>query len=56
MPPVLINRTPIHDDDHSGTTGTSLDNAWKQEFYDQIDQAFAALVEPFEPNRSSDSE
>ena len=44
MPPVLINRTPIHDDDHSGTTGTSLDNAWKQEFYDQIDQAFAALV------------
>jgi len=43
MPPILINRTPIHDDDHSGTTGTSLDNAWKQEFYDQIDQALSGI-------------
>lgn len=43
MPPVTVPRTPIHDDDHSGTTGTSLDNAWKQEFYDQIDQALAGI-------------
>ena len=32
-----ITRTPIHDDDGSGTTGTVLDNAWKQELYNQID-------------------
>jgi len=32
-----ITRTPIIDDDGSGTTGTVLDNAWKQELYDQID-------------------
>lgn len=32
-----IIRTPIIDDDGSGTTGTVLDNAWKQELYDQID-------------------
>jgi hypothetical protein len=32
-----ITRTPIIDDDGSGTTGTTIDNAWKQEFYDQID-------------------
>jgi hypothetical protein len=34
-----ITRTPIIDDDGSGTTGTTIDNAWKQEFYDQIDGA-----------------
>jgi hypothetical protein len=38
---ILIGRTPIHDDDLTGNTGTSLDNAWKQEFYDQIDAALA---------------
>lgn len=27
------------DDDGSGTTGTVLNNAWKQELYDQIDAA-----------------
>lgn len=32
-----ITRTPIIDDDGSGTTGTVIDNAWKQQFYDQID-------------------
>jgi hypothetical protein len=32
-----ITRTPIIDDDLTGTTGTPIDNAWKQEFYDQID-------------------
>jgi len=39
--PVTIGRTPIQDDDKTGTTGTSLDNAWKQEFYNQIDAALA---------------
>ncbi len=32
-----ITRTPIHDDDGTGTTGTILNNAWKQELYNQID-------------------
>jgi hypothetical protein len=34
---VAITRTPIVDDDGSGTTGTVIDNAWKQELYNQID-------------------
>lgn len=41
---MAITRTPIVDDDGSGTTGTALDNAWKQEFYDQIDAADTALA------------
>lgn len=32
-----ITRTPIVDDSGSGQDGTVLDNAWKQEFYNQID-------------------
>jgi hypothetical protein len=32
-----ITRTPMVDDDGSGTTGTIINNAWKQEFYGQID-------------------
>jgi len=32
-----ITRTLMVDDDGSGTTGTILNNAWKQEFYNQID-------------------
>lgn len=32
-----ISRTPIIDDDGTGETGTAIDNAWKQQFYDQID-------------------
>ena len=40
-----ITRTPIIDDDGSGTTGTVIDNAWKQEFYAQIDAALA-VVQP----------
>jgi hypothetical protein len=32
-----ITRTPMVDDDGSGTTGTILNNAWKTEFYNQID-------------------
>jgi hypothetical protein len=39
-----IIRTPIVDDDGSGQTGTVLDNAWKQEFYNQIDGALGAGV------------
>lgn len=34
---MAITRTPIIDDDGSGSTGTVLDNAWKQELYNQID-------------------
>ena len=34
---MTIIRTPIINDDGSCTTGTVNDNAWKQEFYDQID-------------------
>jgi hypothetical protein len=36
-----ITRTPIIDDDGTGLTGTPLDNAWKQEFYNQIDNAIS---------------
>jgi len=32
-----ITRTPMIDDDGSGTTGTIINNAWKQELYGQID-------------------
>jgi hypothetical protein len=32
-----ITRTPMIDDDGSGTTGTIINNAWKQELYNQID-------------------
>jgi len=38
---MAITRTPIVDDDGSGTTGTVIDNAWKQEFYNQIDSVIA---------------
>lgn len=34
-----MGRTPIINDDGTCTTGTVIDNAWKQEFYDQIDVA-----------------
>jgi len=37
-----ITRTNMIDDDGSGTTGTILNNAWKQELYGQID----GVVEP----------
>lgn len=32
-----ITRTPIIDDSGQGTDGTVIDNAWKQELYNQID-------------------
>lgn len=40
---MAITRTPIIDDDGSMTVGTVFENAWKQELYDQIDGAIAAL-------------
>lgn|SRR5262245_57130549 len=40
---MAITRTPIVDDDGTGTTGTVIDNAWKQQFYDQIDGAVGAV-------------
>ena len=41
---MAITRTAMVDDDGTGTTGTVINNAWKQQFYDQIDAANAALV------------
>ena len=38
-----ITRTPIVDDSGGGTDGTVIDNAWKQELYNQID-AFALMA------------
>jgi hypothetical protein len=39
---MAITRTAMIDDDGSGTTGTIINNAWKTEFYNQIDAAVAA--------------
>ena len=45
---MAITRTPIHDDDGSGTTGTIIDNAWKQELYNQIDALpFGTIPAPY---------
>ncbi len=41
---MAIARTAITDDDLSGTVGTVLNNAWKQELYDQIDAALGAVT------------
>jgi len=41
---MAITRTPMVDDDGSGTTGTVINNAWKQELYDQIDASAGGLV------------
>lgn len=38
---MAITRTPMVDDDGSGTTGTIINAAWKVELYDQIDAALA---------------
>lgn len=40
---MAITRTPMVDDDGSGTTGTIINNAWKTEFYNQIDAADATV-------------
>jgi hypothetical protein len=49
---MAITRTAMIDDDGSGTTGTILNNAWKQELYSQID-AFVlnmgTVAEPWVP-------
>src|SRR4029450_7033065 len=37
-----ITRTPMVDDDGSGTTGTVINNAWKTELYNQIDAVVGA--------------
>jgi hypothetical protein len=39
-----IQRTPMQDDDGSGSTGTIVNNLWKQELYDQIDAAVVWTV------------
>jgi hypothetical protein len=38
---MAITRTAVIDDDGTGTTGTVFEDAWKQELYDQIDDALA---------------
>jgi len=40
----VIVRTAMIDDDGSGEVGTVLNNAWKQEFYGQIDAAIGTSV------------
>lgn len=45
MAVTVITRTAIIDDDLTGTTGTILDDAWKQELYDQIDGLFDGALE-----------
>jgi len=47
-----ITRTPIVNDDGTGTTGTILDNAWKQELYDQIDAVDSANGATYAPINS----
>jgi hypothetical protein len=42
-----ITRTPIIDDSGSGQDGTVIDNAWKQQFYDQIDGALTSITTPW---------
>jgi hypothetical protein len=39
---MAITRTPMIDDDGSGTTGTIINAAWKVELYDQIDAGLVA--------------
>lgn len=41
---MAITRTPMVDDDGSGTTGTIINNAWKQELYNQIDTMVGTLI------------
>lgn len=46
---MAIARTPIINDDGTCTTGTVIDDAWKQEFYDQIDVALGKWYDiPFD--------
>ena len=41
---MAITRTPMIDDDGSGTTGTVINAAWKTELYNQIDAALLAAA------------
>lgn len=43
---MAIPRTPIVDDSGTGTDGTVINNAWKQELYDQIDTIVVGTVAP----------
>lgn len=43
---MAITRTPMTDDDGSGTTGTIINSAWKVELYDQIDAAIVGITPP----------
>jgi hypothetical protein len=49
-----IPRTPIIDDDGTGTSGTVIDNAWKQEFYNQIDTVLAPAWQVATPGTITD--
>ena len=49
---MAITRTPMIDDDGSGTTGTIINNAWKQELYGQIDGLIGDRI-PWTPIDSS---
>ena len=48
---MAITRTPLVDDDGTGTTGTVLNNAWQNNLYNQIDAAIA-LGSPVQQNTS----
>ena len=43
---MAITRTPMIDDDGTGTTGTIINSAWKVELYDQIDAALTGVTPP----------
>lgn len=45
----LIQRTPMYDDDGTGEVGTIINDAWKQELYNQIDAALATLQQQINP-------
>jgi hypothetical protein len=45
MATTVITRTALVDDDGTGTTGTIINNAWKQQLYDQIDDLLSDPLE-----------
>jgi hypothetical protein len=51
---MAITRTAMVDDDGSGTTGTILNNAWKQELYGQVDSFVGTAWVEFRPNAITD--
>ena len=50
---MAITRTPIIDDDGTGTTGTVIDNAWKTELYNQIDGVVGGVWTAYTPTWSN---